>query len=342
MATDYAGAVRNGAMAAARLHVEFDTRAKMQQQGGDIDVFDAVLAVRLPLLLRPLDGLLGAYLPDPIPGVLITTERPLSIQRFTAAHELGHFRLKHRPSFDDENNILRRMTMTATPTAADPDMQEVEADAFAVGFLIPRWLIGWHCQRQRWLAPDLRKPHVVYQLSLRLGASYEATTWTLQRYNLIAGAAGHALRQTQPRQLKIDLLAGHRPVDYRGDVWHLTERDADTRINGSRNDHFVLRLDEHSGGGYLWNIDQLRESGFAIIRDDRESTDHEGVGGPVVRHVTAELKLEEGQRGQVSLAESRPWQPSTPISRVTLNYDLTGPEEKGFSRAERRQLLKAA
>jgi len=327
MATDYAGAVRNGAMAAARLHVECGTQAKMQRQGGGIDVFYAVLGVHLPLLLRPLDGLLGAYLPDPIPGVLVTTERPLSIQRFTAAHELGHFRLKHRPSLDDENNILRRMTMTATPTAADPDMQEVEADAFAVGFLIaalahrlalpPTGLAGF----------GPAKASCRVSTSLRLGASYEATTWTLQRYNLIAGEAGRALRQSQPRQLKIDLLEGHRPSDYRGDVWLLTERDADTRIDGSRNDHFVLRLNEHSGGGYLWNIDQLRQSGFVIIRDDRESTDHEGVGGPVVRHVTAGLELEEGQRGQLSLNEARPWQPSSPISRVTLNYDLTGPEE---------------
>jgi Zn-dependent peptidase ImmA (M78 family) len=339
MATDYAGAVRNGSMAAARLHVELDTRAKMQHQGGSIDVFDVVLGVRLPLLLRPLRGLLGAYLPDPIPGVLVTTERPLSIQRFTAAHELGHFRMKHRPSLDDED-ILRRMTMPAVPTAADPDMQEVEADAFAVTLLMPRWLIDWHCQRQGWLARDLSTPSVAYQLSLRLGTSYEAMSWTLQRTNLISAAAGRALRQTQPRQLKVELLEAYRPSDYRGDVWLLTEHDADTRIDGSRNDHFVLRLKEHSGGGYLWNIDQLWESGFAIIRDDRESTDREGVGGPVIRHVTA--GLEQGQRGRVSLDECRPWQPNSPISRVILNYDLTGPEEEGFSRAERRRLLEAA
>jgi Zn-dependent peptidase ImmA (M78 family) len=339
MATNYAGAVRNGSMAAARLHVEFDTKAKMQRQGGSIDVFDAVLGANLPLLLRPLRGLLGAYLPDPIPGILVTTERPLSIQRFTAAHELGHFRLKHRPSLDDET-LLRRMTMSAVPTAADPDMQEVEADAFAVGFLMPRWLIGWHCHRQGWFAPDLTKPHVAYQLSLRLGASYEALSWTLQRYNLISGVAGQTLRQTQPRRVKVDLLDEHRPHDYRGDVWVLTERDADTRIDGSRNDHFVLRLNEHSGGGYLWNIDQLQESGFAIIRDGRESNDSEGIGGPVVRHVT--VALERGQRGRLSLDERRPWQPNAPISHVTLNYDFMGPEEEGFSRAERRQLLEAA
>ena len=48
--------------------------------------------------------------------------------------------------------------------------------------------------------------------------------------------------------------------DYRGDVWLLTERDARARIDGSFNDLFVLRLEEHSGGGYLWDIDQLKQS----------------------------------------------------------------------------------
>ncbi len=339
MATDYAGAVRNGTMAAARLHVESGTRPKMQQQGGSIEVFDAALALNLPLLLRPLKGLLGAYIPDPIPGVLITTERPLSIQRFTAAHELGHFRMGHRPSLDDEE-ILRRMAMTAVASASDPDFQEVEADAFAAAFIMPRWLTEWHCQRQGWLARDLASPAIAYQLSLRLGTSYEATSWTLERYRMISPPAARALREVQPRQLKIELLGGHRPSDYRGDVWLLTERDADTRINGSRNDHFVLKLSEHSGGGYLWNIDQLRESNFAIIRDDRETADVEGIGGPMIRHVIG--SIEQGLRGHVSLDECRPWQRGAPITRVTLNYDFTGPEEEGFSQAERRQLLRAA
>jgi Zn-dependent peptidase ImmA (M78 family)/predicted secreted protein len=325
-------------MAASRLHMQLGTQQKMVQHGGGVDVFAASLELNLPLLLRPLDGLLGVYIADPIPGVLVTTERPLSIQRFTAAHELGHFRLEHLPSLDDESSILRRMGM---PTmAAGPNMQEVEADAFAVAFLMPRWLISWHCQRQGWHAKDLVQPTVAYQLALRLGASYEATTWTLERYNLIAPPQGRALRETQPRQIKIELLREHRPTDYRGDVWSLTERDAGTQIDGSRNDHFVLRLNEHCGGGYLWNIDQLRDSGFVVVRDDRESTDHEGIGGPVTRSVTA--ALEQARRGQVSLVECRPWQPTTPITNLSFEYDFTGPEEEGLSRAERRHLLEAA
>ena len=337
MATSYAGAVRNGSMAASRLHMQLGTQENMRQHGGSVDVFAATLGLNLPLILRPLDGLLGAYISEPISGVLVTTERPLSIQRFTAAHELGHFRLEHLPSLDDES-ILRRMAM---PTmAAGPNMQEVEADSFAVAFLMPRWLIAWHCQRQGWLARDLTEPSIAYQLALRLGASYEATSWTLQRYNLISAAEGQGLRNVQPRQIKVELLREYRPSDYRGDVWSLTERDAGTRIDGSRNDHFVLRLNEHCGGGYLWNIDQLRASGFAIIRDDRESTDHEGVGGPVTRSVTA--ALEQAQRGEVSLVESRPWQPGEPITNLRFEYDFTGPEEEGLSRAERRYRLEAA
>jgi IrrE N-terminal-like domain len=339
MADTYVEAVRNGTMAAARLHVQSHTRTAMQRFGGNIDVFGTAVGEHLPLLLRPLKGLLGAYVPEPMPGVLVTTQRPLSIQRFTAAHELGHFKMRHRPSFDDEN-LLRRMAMTNLSKSSDPDFQETEADAFAVAFLMPKWLIEWHCERQRWLARDLVQPPIVYQLSLRLGTSYEATSWTLQRHNLISSSAGNTLRSVRPRQLKVALLQDHRPTNYRGDVWLLTERDAETRIDGSRNDHFVLRLNERSGGGYLWDIDELRASGFAILRDDRENPDPSGIGGPVIRHVTA--GMESAARGQVSINEYRPWQPTAPISRVTLNYDFTGPEEEGLSRAERRQLLEAA
>jgi Zn-dependent peptidase ImmA (M78 family) len=184
MALDYAGAVRNGALHASRLHAQLHTRDSVEKQGGNIDVFGAMLLVDLPLLVRPLQGLLGAYISDPIPGVLITTKRPLSIQRFTAAHELGHFRLGHEPSLDDES-ILRRMTSIPRLSRLGPEAQEVEADSFAVTFMMPLWLVQWHCLRQNWRKDNLRNPRIVYQLSLRMGASYEAMTWTLQRYNLI-------------------------------------------------------------------------------------------------------------------------------------------------------------
>src|SRR5258708_31543446 len=144
MAPTYASAVRTGTMAAERLHRSLGLRNQIKLRGGNVDVFAAIQTLDLPLLLRPLQGLLGAYLRDPAPGVLVTTQRPMSIQRFTAAHELGHFSLWHDPSLDDES-ILRRMPISAQPSG---DFQEVEADAFPVAFMMPRWLIGWHAERQ--------------------------------------------------------------------------------------------------------------------------------------------------------------------------------------------------
>lgn len=306
MATDYAGAVRAGTMAASRLHHQLETHARVKSQGGNIDVFGAINSLDLPLLLRPLKGLLGAYLNLPIPGVLVTTERQMSIQRFTAAHELGHFFMKHEPSLDDES-ILRRM-----PTSPEPGSryQETEADAFAVAFMLPKWLILLHAAKQGWRTDDFHRPSVVYQLSLRLGASYEATCRTLVRYDLISVSTMNEVLDTKPRAMKVNLLGDYKPADYKGDVWLLTARDAGTRIDGSRNDMFVLRLNEHGGGGYIWNFDQLAESGFAIVKDERETTDFEGIGGPVVRRITA--AADAAQCGRVSIEERRPWQPVPP------------------------------
>lgn len=336
MAIDYASAVRAGTMAAGRLHRQLNLRAMIEEHGGNVDVFGAIHAVDLPLLLRPLKGLLGAYLSTPAHGVLVTTERPMSIQRFTAAHELGHFAMRHEPSLDDES-ILRRMPSSPEPGGL---FQETEADAFAIAFMMPKWLILSHSARQDWRVDDFRRPNIVYQLSLRLGASYEATCRTLLRYSLISQSTMTDLLRTQPRALKVDLLKDYRPANYRGDVWLLTERDAGTRIDGSRNDLFVLRLKEHSGGGYLWNFDQIIASGFAIVRDDREAVDADGIGGPIVRRVTA--AIEAAQRGRMSIEERRPWQPVPALAHLTFDFDLTGPEPEGLSRAERRHLLEAA
>jgi hypothetical protein len=260
----------------------------------------------------------------------------MNIQRFTAAHELGHFSLRHQPSLDDES-ILRRIPMAGESSS---DFQEVEADAFAVEFMIPRWLIQCHAERQGWTVADFRRPNRVYQLALRIGASYEATCWMLVRHRLITSALARELLGAQPRELKAALLESYRPKDYRGDVWLMTERDAGTRIDGSRNDLFVLRLEEHSGGGYLWDIDQLKASGFGIVRDELEAIDIEGIGGPVIRRVTAAPP--EAFRGRIALDERRPWDPDPPLASLNVDFDMTGPEEEGLSRAERRSLLEAA
>ena len=122
-------------------------------------VFGAIEHLGIGLLFRPLDGLLGAYIPvENDSGILVTTERPLAIQRFTGAHELGHAYLKHELRIDDEE-ILKRSPF-ARPIY---DLREIAADTFAALFLMPDWLINLHAERQGWDWRNLSDPICVYQ-----------------------------------------------------------------------------------------------------------------------------------------------------------------------------------
>lgn len=326
-------AILRGTREAVRLHHDLEMQQHIAEHGGRVDVFGTIIGCGVPLLFKPLDGLLGVFLPEPSPGVLITTQRSLSIQRLTGAHELGHYRMQHRPSLDDET-ILRRSPFFDT---LKYDRQEMEADAFALAFLLPRWLFAVHFQRQGWMADSMYNPQTVYQAALRVGASYRATCHALRRHKVIDRAACEALLQVEPRTLKQALLSDYRPQNWHSDVWLLTEKDEGTRIEGSRNDLFVVRLKEHSNAGYVWNFEELERAGFAIVRDEYEAPDNKTVGGVVTRTVT--VHSSDRHSGQLSLQEARPWLRSDqPLAEFTLTFDLNGPEEEGLSQAERRYM----
>jgi Zn-dependent peptidase ImmA (M78 family) len=332
-----ASAIRRATLAAARLHRDLGLHAQTIREDGRIDIFDVAARLEVPLIFKPLDGLLGAYLRFPAPGMLVTTKRPLSVQRFTAAHELGHHNLGHKPSLDDEDT-LRRMPFASRVNIG---IQEVEANAFAAAFLLPRWLVDWHCERQGWNDNALAHPEIVYQLALRAGTSYEATCWTLQRYRILTGSVAREFANIEPKAIKMSQLGDVTPEKYYGDVWVLTERDAGLRIEGSPTDLFVMRLQEHSGSGYLWRVELLDDNGFRIVRDGRENKElKENIGGQTTRRIVAQSLCQ--QSGEVRLAERRPWQPANSLGMFSIRYDLIGAEPEGWSRAERRYRLEAA
>jgi Zn-dependent peptidase ImmA (M78 family) len=128
---------------ADRLHSRLGSKAAVEGMGGGIDVFGAIKARSVELLFRPLDKLLGAYLPPPEEGIIVTSERSLAIQRFTGAHELGHHILGHHVSFDTYE-ILDRSPVGRK----NYDLSEMAADAFAAEFLLPDWVFGIHAERQ--------------------------------------------------------------------------------------------------------------------------------------------------------------------------------------------------
>jgi Zn-dependent peptidase ImmA (M78 family) len=340
MMPDYASAIRKATLEATRLHRDLGIQAKVVRDLGRIDVFDTIARLGVPLMFTRLDGLLGAYYREPTPGVLVTTQRPLSQQRFTAAHELGHHHLGHTPSLDDES-ILRRAPFDAS---AGDSLQEVEAEAFAAAFLLPRWLLDWHCERQDWMDADLQDPARIYQLALRVGTSYEATVWTLHRYDVFDRTTARLIANIELKKIKEKLLRGYAPENFRDvDVWLVTERDADLRLYGGPKDLFVVQLPEHSGAGYLWQIESIDGDALALVADGREETDDESIGGPTMRLITAAAR--DRSAGELRLAERRPWQPSKPLKTFAVRYNLTGAEQQGWykdQRQQHRQALEAA
>ena len=320
---------------ATQLHNEFSMHTQIEKFGGRIDVFKTFVHTDTPLLFKPLDSLLGVYIDKPIPGVVITTKHSLNVQRFACAHELGHLKLGHNASFDDFS-ILH----SEQPMKNRSDMrEEQEANLFVVEFMMPPWLFNTHFERQSWGRSAMNDPVTVYQLSLRIGASYEATCRSLMRPNVGAGDSNlvDKLLKVKLTEIKKYLLGDYQPTNWRSDVWILTSKDEGMVIEGNQSDLFIIKLKENSSAGYVWNFDQLKEAGFVILKDELKEIENEKIGSGVERYITT--TLEKRKYGHIVVYEHRPWLTSEkPLTTHRFNYDRTGPETDGLSMVEKRTL----
>ncbi len=331
-------AILSAVAEADRLHQRFDTKVRANSGEGRINVFEMLVDRDIPVMFRPLNGLLGAFLDNPMPGVIVTTQRQLPVQRFTAAHELGHAALGHESSLDIED-ILTRSPFVEGESY---DLREIQANAFASQLLTPSWLLVKHMQRQGWARDRLTDPDTVYQLSLRLGTSYSATCHALARNNVITKVVSSSLLKIQPKAIKQRLAAPYQPKSWYGDVWLITERDDQIILEGSRSDLVVLKFMEHSGSGYVWQLGELADVGLAVVQDGRAADpDEQLIGGEVIRTVITESQ--NGAGGHVCLREVRPWQlTGEPLQSLELDVDLSGPVQAGLLLAQREALLSVA
>jgi hypothetical protein len=328
-------AILEGTQAAQRLHAQLGTRQAFEGGGfSRIDVCKVAIELGAMLLFRPLSGLLGAYLGKPnfpVPGIIVSTQRDLHVQRFTVAHELGHLYLGHTiPSLDEQVGLWRGETK---------DLQEVAADAFASEFMLPRWLYVHHAGRHRWQAAALARPENAYQLSLRLGASFDATCWGLSGHKVLDQSLVEKLREYEPKELKVAALAGRAELtNPRADVWIINESDDGLTFEGGPDDVVIFRCREHASAGYLWDEEHLQQVGFEVIADDREETNREECGGEVTRVLVTRVK--ESREYRVSLSERRPWHPDDSLAKLSVGFDLQG-KEQGLPRSARKAMAVA-
>lgn len=324
-------AILNGIARANELHHQLGIRERLKDGSRPMDVFAAIEALRVMVLFRPLDGLLGAYVPTPnSAGMLVTTQRDHHVQRFTAAHELGHHVLQHRTvSLDINVGYVARGEKTGF------DEQELEADSFAAEFLLPKWLIVAHARRQGWGASQLKEPDNIYQLSLRLAVSYTAMCWGLASANILTQAQAKTLAARPPKMAKQQAMSGVAPQSWHPDVWLLSVRDKGAQLVGSPEDFLVLQLEEHLAGGYEWGIAADAAADLEVRKDDRDEPGDDSLGGTVSRRVIVQGGAAP-KRTTLRLEERRPWERSdNALNSLEFNLALLGKEPVGMLRAER-------
>lgn len=293
-------AILNGIKCATASHNRLEIRNAIENgKRSNVDVFGSILNRDAVLLFRPLENLLGACLEGG--GIIVSTKRPLPVQRFTGSHEFGHLELGHdiRYSFDGEEILSYRPLDSVI---------ELEANAFAGEFLLPKWLFALHARRQGWSARRLEDPVVVYQMSLRVGASYEATIIALVRHKIISDRSGQALHDVAPKTIKQKLLGGYEPENFYRDVWLITSKDEGQVFEGQRDDIFFFRVNEMSGAGYLWNFEDLQKNGFNVIKNENIVAEGDAVGSSVAREVHADKP--QRLQGKLNFVQCRPWQPA--------------------------------
>lgn len=198
-----------------------------------VDVFRHIEDARVWLLFQPLDRLYGFFdRTEDAAGIVLHSGHPLSLQRFTAAHELGHYVLGHGRAADEHDDIVGRAT----------SREEVEAQAFAAEFLMPVPLVNRAVERLG--IEPLRSLHAsdAYQLSLEMCSSYRATISRLEQLNMLSHTNAAELRNTRPLDLKIEVVGKDTSGLRRNDTWTLDERNRHRRPELQVGDEVHVRL----------------------------------------------------------------------------------------------------
>lgn len=230
---------------------EFEVRKRIEQGYTRVDPVRIAENADVPVMFQSLQKLLGAYVNDGRPGIMLNVDRGPGLIHMTCAHELGHFFLGHDPHID--------FSIEYGETA---DIFERQADQFAFSLLAPRWLLKKILTNKTWLSA-LSDPVTVYQLSLRLGTSYSSTVWTLYRMKIISWTVAEELVRVPPKKLKAYLTGGEVPDDV-GDVWLIDQRDRECILEPHKSDHFVFDLPSNAGSGYVWSLEEVAAEGYIV------------------------------------------------------------------------------
>lgn len=265
----------------------------------------------IAVMARPLDKLLGAFLREEEPGIILNTRRPTGMFHMTCAHELGHFYLGHLTTADEHLDYQ-----------SDAAPFELEADQFAYALMAPAWLITQVLNLQGWGRLAVKDPDVLYQLSLRLGLSYTATVWSLVRSRFLNASLAKSLAAFPPAELKRRTMPEGTTLKENQDVWRLRPADRECVLEPRATDTVVMTLPSHAAAGYLWSLQGAADHGYALepvtINDAKTLLKAEDLVVGSASSLQYQLRLEEHPAVEIgadpvvlAFRESQPWTTSS-------------------------------
>jgi len=264
-----------------------------------VDVFDVLQSANAYVFFRPLKSMFGAYFPTKgqAPGLLINSNLPLSVQRYTAAHEFGHVYMKHKTiSLDSEIDFVPENRNRL-------DQEEIAAEAFAAFFLMPKALV-MNSIRDLRIHSEQMNPSDAYLLALRMGTSYRATVNHLQTLKVVSKSRAENLRGTKPQQIKQDLNEDERVG--RRDVWVLDEVWNGKSIFPAPQDTIRIQLQEIPTSGYTWLVTE-KPDGVEMLEDTYHEKSTDEIGGYCVHEFVARLE-DDVKRSKLVLQKRRAWE----------------------------------
>lgn len=272
-----------------------------------VDPFGAIDRLGLDLVIAKLDNLLGAVLPDGHGGVLITSERPVGVQRYTAAHEIGHWILhSDQLRLDGADEVL------GNPTAE----LERQAQLFAAYFLMPPPLMEAAVARHGVKRGNVR-PEQVYLISRDMGVSYEAAIHRLTTMALVSRSEAAALHRVGRLNALKGAFDGHRPVDGYAELWSVDETLDRVTVPVRQGDDVLIMLPENRTTGWRWLDEAALQVRGTGVRRPRPTAPRPDNGDHRDRHAEAVPQLVE------VLAAAAPDSDAQPVPYPDIEAPLT-------------------
>lgn len=223
---------------AAQLHTRLDIDTTRP-----IDPFKAIDDLQLELRFEPMADLWGAIIPADPPHVIINNRLPGSVQRFTAAHEIGHWILDNAQLTLDKDAEIQGLSSVA---------RERNAQIFAGHFLMPLPLLYEAAAAHGVRKGEPIMPQQVYEMARDMHVSYAAAVHQLANVNFLTNANRAEYLRVKPATLKKGLAHGMALANARGDVWPVAVEHDALEVEVFAGDEIVLTLPESPSTGFTW------------------------------------------------------------------------------------------